>query len=84
MSTIAWAFFAGAAVGAYVSALWLLHLMERRAQRYKEATTHLTVTPEVLNQLNGIMVSQWLDQRGMCWMPKGQEFKWPKEKEIKR
>ena len=80
MSTIVWAFFAGAAVGGYLSALWLLHLMERRVARYKDGGVHLTVTPEVLNQLNGVMVTQWLDQHGYCWMPKGQEFKWPKEK----
>ena len=80
MNAIAWAFFAGVAVGGYLSALWLLHLLERRAMRYKEAGPRLTVTPEVLNQLNAVMVTQWLDARGMCWMPKGQEFKWPKEK----
>lgn len=79
MNTIVWAFFAGVAVGGYISALWLLHTLERRAQRYKEAGPRLIVTPEVLNQLNTVMVEQWLDQRGMCWMPKGQEFKWPKE-----
>lgn len=79
MSTIAWAFFAGAAAGAYVSALWLLHLVERRARRYKDAAPPLTVTPDVVKQINGAIVTAWLDANGYCWMPKGREFKWPKE-----
>lgn len=79
MSTIVWAFFAGVAVGAYVSALWLLHLMERRARRYKEAALNLTVTPAVVSQINEQIVIYWLNERGLCWMPKGKDFTWPKE-----
>lgn len=64
-----------AACGFCVGLIWALRI----ARRYKQAPVELTVTPEVLNQLNGIMVSQWLDQRGMCWMPKGPDFKVSKE-----
>lgn len=79
MSDIVSAFFAGAGLGCYVALALALHIMERRARRYKEATVELKVTPEVLTQLNGVMVTQWLDSQGYCWMPKGREFKWPKE-----
>ncbi|OHC68615.1 MAG: hypothetical protein A3H93_09130 [Rhodocyclales bacterium RIFCSPLOWO2_02_FULL_63_24] len=68
-----------ALAGLVIGLTLALHIVERRASRYKEAALHLTVTPEVLNQLNGVMVTAWLDQHGYCWMPKGQEFKWPKE-----
>jgi len=79
MNEIVIAFLVGALFGVCIGLTWALHLVERRAKRYKEAALHLTVTPEVLNQLNSIMVTQWLDAHGYVWMPKGQEFRWPKE-----
>ena len=77
---IVWAFIAGAALGGYLALAIALHIVERRAKRYKEAALHFTVTPETLTQLNSVMVTAWLDAHGYVWMPKGQEFKWPKEK----
>lgn len=76
---IVWAFLAGAALGGYLALAIALHIMERRARRYKEAALNLTVTPEVMSQINSQIIMQWLDANGYCWMPKGQEFKWPKE-----
>ena len=78
MSDIA-SFTIGALLGVCVGLTWALHIVERRAKRYKESALHLTVTPAVLTQLNTVIVNQWLDANGYCWMPKGREFTWPKE-----
>lgn len=32
------------------------------------------ITPEVLHQLNSAMVTGWLEERGLTWMPKGAAF----------
>lgn len=74
-----WAFIAGAALGCYVALAIALHILERRAMRYKEAALHLTVTPELVAQINGELATQWLDKHGYVWMPKWKEFKWPTE-----
>lgn len=79
MNEIVAAFLVGALFGVCVGLTWALHLVERRAKRYKEAALHLTVTPEVVNRINAAVVTQWLDANGYCWMPKGREFTWPKE-----
>lgn len=79
MKTIALAFFAGAAIGAYVSALWLLHIVEQRAKRYKEATFKLSVTPELAQKIVDECLKKALDDNGLVVMPKGREFTWPKE-----
>lgn len=50
-----------------------------RFLRYEQPKIGLKVTPEVLAQLNGVMVTAWLDAHGYCWMPRGHEFKWPNE-----
>lgn len=70
------AFLAGVIIGAVLTMAWALRL----AARYKGAGLNLTVTPEVLTQLNGALVNAWLESRGLCWMPKGPEFKVSKEK----
>lgn len=79
MSAITAAFVMGALFGVCIGLTWALHILERRAKRYKEAALHLTVTPEVVAKLNGEIVTAWLNANGYAWMPKGQEFKWPKE-----
>lgn len=80
MNTIAWAFFAGAALGAYVSALWLLYVVERRAQRYKEAKVELVVTAELAQKIVDKCMGEALQNSGLVVMPKGKEFRWPGEK----
>ncbi len=82
MSEITGAFVIGFLFGVCIALTWALHIVERRAKRYKEAALQLTVTPEVVVKINGAIAAQWLDANGFCWMPKGREFTWPKE--IKR
>lgn len=43
--------------------------------RRERPTLKITVDKEVLSQINGAMIAAWLDQRGLIWMPKGQDFK---------
>lgn len=50
-----------------VAATW-----ERRRDRPK---FEFVITPEVLYQINSAMVTAWLDERGMVWMPRGPDFK---------
>ena len=63
----------------FAGPFWLA-LAWRSFLRYEQPKIELKVTPEVLNQINALMVTQWLNSQGLVWMPKGSEFKWPKEK----
>lgn len=58
---------AGAPCGAYL--VW------ERFIRHDRPPVNFLITQEVLYQINGAMVTQWLDEHGMVWMPKGPEFK---------
>lgn len=69
----------GVLLGVCVGLAWALHIMEQRAKRYKERALQLTVTPELVAQINATLATQWLDSHGYCWMPKGKEFRWPRE-----
>ncbi len=79
MSDIVTAAIVGFMAGAVIAAFWALWLVDRRADRYKQAAAQVTVTPEVLHQVSSQMVKAWLEANGYCWMPKGKEFKWPHE-----
>ena len=59
------AFALGVMVGAWGA--WERFIRRERPQ--------FVVTPEVLYQINSAMVTQWLDERGMVWMPRGPDFK---------
>jgi hypothetical protein len=61
------AFYIGFTVGAWLN---------RKPPVIKGAkiSANLKVTPEVASQLTGAMVNQWLDDRGLVWMPKGAVF----------
>jgi hypothetical protein len=37
-------------------------------------TANLVVSKELLDQINQESVMQWLDRRGLTWMPKGAVF----------
>lgn len=43
--------------------------------RHEKASVELKIDPAVINQINNLLVMAWLEQRGLVWMPKGQEFK---------
>ena len=79
MTQITLAFAAGLVFGVGIALTWALHLMERRARRYKEAAVVLQVTPELAARVNQGIVEEWLNQRGLVWVPKGREFVWPGE-----
>lgn len=40
----------------------------------------MKIDPAVLSQLNSLIVTSWLEQRALVWMPKGIEFLVKKEK----
>lgn len=79
MSTIILAFFAGAAVGGCVAALWLLHLMERRAKRYKEAEVTLSFTPDVVNTVGARLMLDFMERHGLVLVTPEGETKTPRQ-----
>ncbi|MDP1681059.1 MAG: hypothetical protein Q8L39_04715 [Burkholderiales bacterium] len=60
-------FVLGAGFGAWLA--W--HFWLDRAQPKVE----LKIDPAVLSQINSLVVTAWLEQRGLVWMPKGVDFK---------
>jgi hypothetical protein len=80
MNTMAEAFIAGALVGICIALAWALHLVERRAKRYKEADFKLVVTSELAQKIVDKCMAEALHNSGLVVMPKGKEFHWPGEK----
>lgn len=50
-----------------------------RFMRTERPTIELRVTPELAERLSSGVVHEWLEARGLTWMPKGQDFR-PKVK----
>ena len=46
-----------------------------RFMRKERPTIELRVTPELAAQLSHGMVHEWLEARGLTWMPKGPDFR---------
>ena len=65
------AFLAGLAIGIVLGA----YLAWERYLRYRQPTVEIRVTPEFVRNITSSAVSQWLDERGLVWMPKGVDFK---------
>lgn len=59
--------FIGAVLGGFVGALaaWAGFI------RHQPRRLEITVTPEVLHQVNSAMVTAWLDRHGLMWQPRG-------------
>lgn len=65
------AFLAGLTIGIVLGA----YLAWERHLRYRQPTVEIRVTPEFVRNITSSAVSQWLDERGLVWMPKGVDFK---------
>ncbi|GAB2182652.1 hypothetical protein DLREEDagrD3_28750 [Denitratisoma sp. agr-D3] len=68
-------FLSGVIIGVFLGG----YLAWERFIRYAPRPIAITITPEVLHQVNGCIVGAWLDAHDMVWMPKGPDFK-PGEK----
>lgn len=64
-------FLGGVAFGA---AIGFLLALERFMRKERPSFT-LQITPELARKINGAMVTSWLEQHGLTWMPKGPDFK---------
>jgi hypothetical protein len=73
-------FLFGFLFGVCIGLTWALHLMERRAKRYKEAKVELVVTSELAQKIVDNCMTEALQNSGLVVMPKGKEFHWPGEK----
>lgn len=60
-------FVLGAAFGAWFA--WYYWL------RHYQPKVELKIDPAVLSQINTLIVTAWLEQRGLVWMPNGVEWK---------
>lgn len=68
-------FVLGAGFGAWFAwYYWLRHYQP------KQPKIELKIDPAVLSQISSLIVTAWLEQRGLVWMPKGIEFLVKKEK----
>lgn len=75
MSDAVLGFLMGGLVGA-AAAAWAVRVFVLLRGKPK---VEITIDPAVLSEINGAMVGDWLDQHGLVAMPKGQEFRWPRE-----
>lgn len=51
-------------------------MLNRKPPVDKEAkiVARLVIDPKALGQINAAMVTAWLEERGLTWMPKGAVF----------